>query len=155
VRQASEAAFPRVLVQPLLQSAEGLGAAGEEDGAEPIEIGAKVTESGGGIVGEAWIFGLCRYSIERPDSASEVFVGQRLLAEVVPDEAERTMNVELEAPIATSKLADRRGAAAAVIVIVHSAEHEAGGAKDLGQHGCASVEQFPRIRGHRRSMARR
>jgi hypothetical protein len=153
--QAGEAALPGVLIQPFLQGPEGLGAPGEEDVAEPIEIGAKMTKSGGRIVGEAWVFGLCRYAIERPDAPNEVLVRQRLFPEVVPDEDERAPNVELETPLAAPKLADRRRAAAAVIVVVHSAEREAGGRKDLCQLRRAPVEHLPRIHRHRHSMARR
>ena len=152
--ETREAALLRVLLQPFLQGPEGLRAAGEEDVAEPIEIDAKVTKSGGRIVGEAWIFGLCRDSFERPDTSNEVFVGQRLLPEVVPDEAERATNVELEAPVAASKLADRRPATAAVIVVVHGAEHEAGRAKHLCQLRRASVEHSRGLHRHRPSMAR-
>ena len=143
-----------MLIQPFLQGAEGLRAASEEDVAEPIEVGAKVTKSGGRIVGEAGVLGLCRYALQRPDTSNQVFVGQRLFSEVVPDEAERATNAELETPIAASKLAARRRATT-VVLVVHGGEHEAGRAKHLCQLRCASLEQLSRIHYHRPSMARR
>ena len=143
-----------MLVEPFFQGPEGLRTTGEEDGAEPIEIDAKVTKSGRGIVGESWVLSLCRYPIERPDTPNEVFVGKGLFPEVVPDEAQRTTNVELETPVAASKLA-ARGRATAVVVVVRGDEREAGRTKDLCQLRCASVEHLPRIRRHRHSMARR
>ena len=143
-----------MLIQPLLQRAEGLCAAGEEDVAEPIEIGAKVAKSGGRIVGEAWVLGFCRYALERPDTPNEVFVGHGLLSEVVPDEAERATNAELETSIAASKLAARRRAAA-VVLVVHGSKSKAGRAKHLCQLRRASLEHLSRIHRHRPSMARR
>src|SRR6185312_16801173 len=99
------AALLRMLIQPFLQGPEGLRAAGEEDVTEPIEIGAEVPKSRGGIVGESRILRLGRDSIERPDGAHEIFVRESLLPEVVPDQTERATNAELQTPVAAPKLA--------------------------------------------------
>ncbi|HTB56769.1 MAG TPA: hypothetical protein VLC06_02800 [Polyangia bacterium] len=130
-----------MFVQPLLQGAESLRAAGEEDVAEALEIGAQVMKSGRRIVGESRVLSLGCDSVERPDASHEVFVGQSLVPEVVPDEAQRAANAELETSIAASKLTDR-GQLTAAIIVVCTGVREAGGAKHVGQLRHASIEHL-------------
>src|SRR4029078_2482241 len=86
--QPGEAALLRVLVHPLVEGAEGLRAAAQEDGAKSVEIAPEVVERRHRIRGESRVLTLRRDSLERANASNEILVRERFLAEVVPDQAQ-------------------------------------------------------------------
>ena len=133
-----------MLVHPLLQGAERLCAAAEEDGAESLEIVSEVAEPSHRIGRKARVLALRRDGFERANAAHEILVRQRLVAEVVADQGQRRADVQLEPAVAAEELAAReRGGAARAIVRLD--ELEAGGAEHLGQLRHAAFEQRCRV----------
>ena len=80
---ARPARLLRVLVEPLLERPEGLRAAGEEDGAEALDVGAEVTIAVGRIVENHRELPFGGDVVESPHAPHQLFVRQGLVAEVV------------------------------------------------------------------------